>query len=292
MELGQIEYFRIIAQTQNISKAAEELFIAQPSLSQTLKRLEDELGTPLFDRNGKHIALNGAGKIFLKYADEIFSAIENARLEIGEYTNRLETSVSISVMSASLLLPEIIGRIQQKFPLIKPCIFQNGIEPKNDCDLKVYSSFQPPSSTEILLMKEPLGIVIPQNHKLTKNKSVTVRDLSSYSFISLSEKSDLYKIIAHFCEKRKFLPNISMYVESPAIMRDLLKMNLGTAVIPEYSWYRFYCDTLVFKTVSDMPMERYIILSAKNNKYMTSSVKNCRDIIIAYFEEYNRKFQG
>ena len=53
MELLQLKYFRVIAETENISKAAEQLYIAQPSLSMTLKRLEDELGIPLFDRNGK-----------------------------------------------------------------------------------------------------------------------------------------------------------------------------------------------------------------------------------------------
>lgn len=64
MELLQIKYFKVIAETENISKAAEQLYIAQPSLSQTLKRLEDELGTPLFDRTGKRITLNCAGKTF------------------------------------------------------------------------------------------------------------------------------------------------------------------------------------------------------------------------------------
>lgn len=291
MELGQIEYFRIIAQTQNISKAAEKLCIAQPSLSQTLKRLENELGTPLFDRNGKHISLNEAGKIFLKYADEIFRSIENAKLEIGEYTNRTETAINISVTSASLLLPEIVGRIRQELPQIKPCIFQSGKEIKDSCDIKIFSSFQPPSKSEILLLKEPLGVVIPQNHKLSEKRRITVRDLSSYSFISLSEKSDLYTIMSYFCEHYNFSPNISMYVDSPAIMRDLLKMNLGIAVIPQYSWYSFYSDTLIFKYISDMPMERYIKLSLNDDKYITSSARHCHDIIISYFEEYSWKFQ-
>lgn len=80
MELLQIKYFRIIAETENISKATQQLFIAQPSLSQTLKRLEDELGVPLFDRKGKKITLNKAGRIFLKYCDEITASIENAHL--------------------------------------------------------------------------------------------------------------------------------------------------------------------------------------------------------------------
>ena len=71
MELNQIKQFRLIAGTESISEAAKLLFIAQPSLSQTLKRLEAKIGTPLFDRKGRKIVLNEAGKIFLKNCDEI-----------------------------------------------------------------------------------------------------------------------------------------------------------------------------------------------------------------------------
>ena len=96
MELQQIKYFRVIARTENISRAAEQLFIAQPSLSQMLKRLEEEIGMPLFDRNGKKIVLNGAGKIFLKYADEVCQALENAESELREYGGAEIMDVNIS----------------------------------------------------------------------------------------------------------------------------------------------------------------------------------------------------
>ncbi len=70
MELLQLEYFKMIAKTQNISAAAKELHVVQPSLSQLLKRLEQEVGVPLFDRVGKHIQLNTYGQVFLKYTEE------------------------------------------------------------------------------------------------------------------------------------------------------------------------------------------------------------------------------
>lgn len=288
MELLQIKYFRVIAETENISKAAERLFIAQPSLSQTLKRLEDELGVPLFDRNGKKITLNGAGRIFLKYCDEIAASLENARTAIEDYKGTETADVKIEVRSASLLIPEIIKKISEKDSRIMPHIFQSGC---NDADLKIYSDITEHSGLSELLMREPLGIVIPSSHPLAEKSEIYRRDLEQCSFISLSPECSLYKIILHFCENADFQPSISTYVDSPALMRELLKMGLGAAFVPCYTWTDLFRDGLIFRYVSDMPMERFVHLAANEKKYASEAVKSCRDTIMGYFSEYAQKFR-
>ena len=288
MELLQIKYFRIIAETENISKAAEQLYIAQPSLSQTLKRLEDELGVTLFDRKGKKIALNKAGRIFLKYCDEITASIENAHLELNELKGSEITDVNIEVRSASLLIPNIIKKIREKDSRVMPHIFQSSC---NDSDLKIYSDITEYSGSACLLMREPMGIVIPESHPLAQKAEIYRKDLEQYCFISLSSECSLYKIISHFCENANFYPNISTYVDSPALMRELLKMDIGAAFVPKYTWSDFFCGGLVFRYVSDMPMERFVHLAFNENKYKSEAVKKSRYAIIEYFQEYARKFQ-
>lgn len=287
MELQQIKYFRVIAQTSNISKAAEMLYIAQPSLSQMLKRLEDELGTPLFDRNGKKIILNDAGKIFLKYCNEIVASLENAELELNEYKGNETSDVSITVESASLLIPDIMEELRNNFPQIMPHIFQSGCV---DWDLKIHSDYSN-ACNETILLEEAIGVVMPKTHPLTEKSVITKQDLAKYDFISLSSECNLYKIISHFCENENFTQGISMFIDSPPLMRDLLKMNLGIAFVPQYTWHSFYKDVLEFRTIEDLPMTRYVCLAVNDRKYVTAAVKKCRDTITKYFEEYNRKFQ-
>lgn len=285
MELLQIKYFRIIAETENISKAAQQLFIAQPSLSQTLKRLEDELGTPLFDRNGKKITLNKAGRIFLCYCNEITSSIENARLELEAYKGSETADVNIRVRSASLLIPDIIKKIREKDSRIMPHIYQNSCD---DADLTIYSDITVHSGSSELLMREPLGIVIPEAHPLANKFEIYRRDLEQCSFISLSKECSLYKIVSHFCENANFQPKISAYVDSPALMRELLKMELGAAFVPEYTWEKLFCGGLIFRHVSDMPMERFVHLAVNEKKFASDAVKRCRDTITEYFAEFAR----
>lgn len=119
MELLQLQYFQVIARTQNISAAAEQLHISQPSLSQILKRLEQEVGAPLFDRVGKRIVLNAYGAVLLKHVEKVFTALDNAALEIQTLCGTASKTVNLSILSASMLLPDLY-REQQVLLTAKP----------------------------------------------------------------------------------------------------------------------------------------------------------------------------
>ena len=90
MELSQLNYFRTVARFQNMSKAASQLYVTQSTLSQNLRKLEDELGVTLFTRRGKSLALNELGQVVLKYSDEIFALLEEMRKELE---NDLELAI-------------------------------------------------------------------------------------------------------------------------------------------------------------------------------------------------------
>ncbi|NCB42728.1 MAG: LysR family transcriptional regulator [Clostridia bacterium] len=99
MELLQLKYFKALAKEEHMSKTAEKLFISQPSLSLTIKKLEDELGVKLFDRVGRSIKLNSYGKAFLSYTEEAFNAIENGTNEIKKMQGHYENQVLIGIQT-------------------------------------------------------------------------------------------------------------------------------------------------------------------------------------------------
>ncbi|HEY1176897.1 MAG TPA: LysR family transcriptional regulator, partial [Phytomonospora sp.] len=84
MDLLQLRYFRAVARKEHISRAAEELRVAQPSLSRTIARLEDELGVPLFDRKGRRIVLNRYGAAFLDRVERALRELDDGRRELAE----------------------------------------------------------------------------------------------------------------------------------------------------------------------------------------------------------------
>lgn len=287
MELNQIKQFRVIARTESISKASEELFIAQPSLSQTLKRLETELGTPLFDRKGRRIALNGAGRIFLKYCDEITAALDSASREINEYIGNTKSDINILFESALFIMLDIAENMRKNYPWSLPHIYQGSCE---DWDLKVCSDICPDiGCPSTVIVEEPIGVIMPKTNPLAAKKEITKKDLERLDFLSLSSADGLSVTIEHFCRTAGFRQNITMYVDSPTVMEELLIREFGVAFAPRYTWYGCCGDKLEYRNVSDMPMRHYIHLVMNESKYVTREMQACYEAIAKYYMEYARE---
>src|SRR5262252_3894795 len=103
MDLLQLHYFRTVARLEHVTRAAEELRVAQPALSKTMARLEGELGVPLFERRGRRIALNTGGRAFLRHVDRIFMALEDGRQELADLAGLARGTVTIAATTLHLL---------------------------------------------------------------------------------------------------------------------------------------------------------------------------------------------
>ena len=84
MELLQLTYFLELAESEHVTKTAEKLMISQPALSLTIRRLEDELGAALFDRNGRNIRLNENGRLFRTYAEDALRLLQEGKSELSQ----------------------------------------------------------------------------------------------------------------------------------------------------------------------------------------------------------------
>lgn len=289
MELNQIKQFRTIAQTGNISKAAERLFIAQPSLSQTLKRLEDELGVQLFDRHGKKIVLNDAGRIFLKYCDEIALALDNAIRELAEYNNSIKKEISIVVESTTLVLLEIAEKMRRDYPWSLPHFYQDLTD---DWDIRICSDISSDCGcpSEVVIV-EPIGVILPKDHPLNSKKEIFKTDIADCDFLSLNPNENFYRIISHYCALADFKQNVTMYIDHPSTMQELLKRNFGIAFAPEYTWHSIYEGVMEFRTIADMPMKQFVHIIMNDQKHITKDKQICHDAIAGFYRDYVKNFR-
>ena len=287
MELLHLKYFQETARLEHMSRAAEALHISQPSLSQAIHRLEEEVGMPLFDREGRNIRLNEAGRIFLKYVDEVFQALDNASLELNELKSKKNCRVSICFQAASALLPDILSLIKEKNPNLEIQIYQKmGEIPPGQMDMVLASSREAPQDPDTdLLLKEELVAVLPKDHPLASLRELDAGKLSSLELISLSPDSSLYRIIDDYCRIYRIQLHITTYVDSPATMRELLRAGLGAAIIPERTWKGFAGKQTVTVPLKGCEMQRALTLSMNSSRYQTEAAKTCRDLICSYFEQ-------
>lgn len=285
MELLQLYYFQKVARNQHISKTAEELNISQPSLSQSIRKLETELGASLFDRNGKNITLNQAGHIYLKYVDEVFLSLKNASLEINSLINKEEKVVSISVLAGSTLLPLYLKQIQDADEEINFHIYQH-IPNNDEVDFIINASYYKPSNpNKTILLEEDIVAAIPSKHSLS-NKKISLHQLENEKLISLTKDKNLYQILEYYFDIYNFHPHNEINIDSPHIMRELLKLNAGIALIPKTSWHDVDLNNVNLVEFSETPMKRYIFLEENHNKYKSQTILKCKKIIIDFFNYY------
>lgn len=292
MTFKQLEFFRKTAELENISKAAKELFIAQPALSKTIKDLEKELGYTLFERIGKQIRLNQNGEILYKHVLHMqydFSHMEN---ELREANDQKSGSIHVSFRVASRLLPEILQSFYKKYPDSNLKVYQINQVTKSLPEFDVIIDSLPGnhlySHSELLLSQEPVLLALPVSHSLVKNKEIVLADLDKEPCALLNEFSSLGKLIRTELASHLFIPNIIFESDNPYMIRDFLNLNLAYCFVPSMTWkLKEDFPNLVLREVSDFTCFRNLYISYGKSEYVSQSTKD----FVRHAKEYFRQLK-
>lgn len=287
MEIAQLRMFMKVAETENMTRAAQELQVAQPSISKTVRQLEDELGHTLFDRVGKYIYLNENGRILLKHARTILQELESAKTEIFEANNRRENEVILYMQAASKLLPELISAFRIRHPDIKLGIIQEDHRYNAKWDVCITSTrFSKPSPNSRSLLKESILLAVPRSHPLVAKEHVRLESVANESFIALHKGKALRQITDEYCRMAGFEPNIEIESDNPNVIRELLSLGIGVAMIPEITWDAkdYEKDGNIKKLYISSPLcKRYINIITPERSYKPQAVQIFEDFLVEFF---------
>ena len=245
MELNQLRTFLCVAKYMNMSRAAEEMGIAQPAISQSIRRLEDELKCPLFHRKGKKISLSPEGQYLMDRLPDILSPLDQLRDELKVVSKGTQTTLRIAVLSGSMLIPSLVAAYRRLHPVVEFVLHGN----ERECDLIVTSWAvergegdlssnygQQPSQHRVQLLEEAIAVAVPLDHRLSKQSEITLAMLQDEGFISLTEGSVLRRLTDRYCQKAGFTPHILFESDAPGTVRGLIEAGLGLAFYPLLSW--------------------------------------------------------
>lgn len=277
MELQQLLYFLKIADYENMTRAAEELKVAQPALSQTIKRLETELGVNLFDRHGKRISLNDNGRVVQKHAKKLFIELDNIHDELADRTNGNLKPVTLSMPVGSILVTNLIKGFKENYPDIPIGISQEN----EDSDLIISASLYKRPHDK-LLCREKIVAVIPEDHELASKSQISLKQLKKEAFISMNKETILHTCLMQICDACGFNPNIQLFCDNPNTLCELLTLKMGVALIPDTTWP--HINGTVVKTITDGNYYRYIYLKRNENHYASKSILTLEAYIENYFK--------
>jgi len=243
IELRHLRYFLVVAEELHFSRAAERLHIAQPPLSQMIRRLEHELGVTLFHRTRRHVALTEAGVVFREEAKRTLAQAEHAirgvrRANKGELGRLVVGFIGSAVYS---VLPPIVRRFREQYPDVDLTLQElstvQQMRALRDGSLQV--GFLRPFKPELQLkckvvLREPLVIALPERHRLSRHRKLAMRLLADEPFIVFprSLAPELYDQVISLCQRARFTPRIVQEAMQLPTVVSLVAAGIGVAVIP------------------------------------------------------------
>ena len=246
MELQQLIYFQAVARLENISEAAEQLHVSQPAISISIKRLEEELGIPLFDRYKKSLKLNRYGKAYLMRIDAAIDQFEIAKKEIEEMYQSQQNR--IVVMSGSHeIRPEIIDKLYKVIPNAiienrnsdsKTAIKQLIDETVDLCILN--RELHDPGVATIPLLRQQFGVVLSDKHWLAESDEIDLKDLENEKFAAYSEGRGAREVINKLFEQGGFVPKIIFESSSTQPMFEPIKAGLCIALMTFAPYEKYF----------------------------------------------------
>lgn len=243
MEIRWIEAFVAVAEELHFGRAAARLRLAQSPLSQTIRKLERELGTTLFDRSTRSVALTPAGKAFLPHAHRVFEELELGRQSTRATDGVVYGTVSIGFSGAlnHHTLSPLTRAVRQRYSgvtlsLTGRVMTRGGVEQveRGGLDIAFVGLPTDPSPVRTrLVASEPLGVVLPVDHPLATESSIDLADTADEDFITTPESagSTLQQVATHACMRAGFRPRIVQEVTDPFLILTLVSAGVGIALM-------------------------------------------------------------
>ncbi len=242
MELRQVQYFVALAEHQHFGRAAEALHIAQPSLSQQIRALEEDLGVILFERSRRHVALTHEGEAFLPYARQMLTLADDARADLADRSDlqrgrvRLGTTPTIG----GHLLPRILQRFHLKYPgielTITEAISDHLARELDEGRLDLALLVEPPSikgNAFETLFTEEIVAALPESHRLSRRETIELAELRDESFILCQEGFHLRRVALEACRSVGFTPRVALSGTNVDTALRFVQAGLGVTLVPQ-----------------------------------------------------------
>lgn len=246
MELRHLRYFVAVGEELNFTRAAERLNTAQPSLSQQIKHLEQDLGVRLLNRSKRHVALTEAGQVFLADAKELLAGLDRAvqRAALAQQGKSMELSVGVVPAAEIKILPKLIPLLERNLPKVR-MVFHNlpSAEQKRllvtgslDVGLLRGPLHDPRLEVEDVLW-EAFVVGLPAKHPLVRKRAVTIRQLNDLPFIMVSREGspELHAAVQKFCERSGLHPRVVQEADHVLGNLNMIRAGIGFGLFPDYA---------------------------------------------------------
>lgn len=243
MELRQLRYLVALAEEQHFTRAAARSRVAQPALSQQIRKLEDELGVALVDRTTRRVRLTAAGALLTAHARRALAELDDAAAELQQLAGLVAGRVTIGLTQTPgpLDLVGLLAAFHARHPRVELAVREDlstalADELRADAlDLAFLSIVEPDERRGLALhelAEEPLVVALPAGHRLAGRARVAIAELREEDFVSFSEGATIRRAVRRVAAAAGFEPRIAFETREVARARAIVAAGLGVAVLP------------------------------------------------------------
>jgi LysR family transcriptional regulator, low CO2-responsive transcriptional regulator len=280
--LRQLQVFEAVARNLSFTRAAEELFTTQPTVSIQLKQLTDIIGQPLLEKVGKKVYLTDTGRALQQVCKDIFDGLERFEMLVSDMKGVKAGKLRLAVITtAKYFVPRLLGIFCQRFPGIdvslkvtnRERVLQRMAENQDD----LYVLGQPPEHMDVefeLFLENPLVVLAPASHPLAGKKNISPQRLAEELFLMREPGSGIRLATEQFFSERGLALKVRMELGSNEAIKQAVAGGLGIAVLSAHTLVLDHgSEELAILDVADFPIRRHWYLAYPKDKHLSVVAK-------------------
>lgn len=288
MEIHQLTYFVAVAETGSFSRAAERCNITQPSLSQQIMKLEQELGETLFERLPRKVVLTDAGRILLPRAVNILGDLQDIKHTLNQNMDAGHGLLHVGFIPtiAPFVLPRVIKRFSQEYPNahlsvqedLTEALVRDLVDGKLDVGITSMPIHNKLIRTQELLT-EPLLVASSRKNDIITRASIHVKELDDFPFIALSEMHCLGEQIQSFCHLQKLELKVVCDTSQLTTVQNCVALGLGLSLVPRALAVSDTSNRITYRKLSDTTPQRKIAATTRADRTPSFLAQKFIDIV-------------
>lgn len=292
MNLRDLEVFKTIAECGSFSKASERLFIAQPSLSKTIQKLERKLEVKLFDRSNRIFRLTDEGQLVYEKASAMLEQMKELQIELEDTNEYIPgyLKVGLPQIIGTFFFPKVAKAFTKKHPEVTIEIIEEGglniekLVEKGEVDVAfVVIPTKSKELEEQLIFEAPFVACLPKNHYLKDEQQISLIQLKEDNWILFDASFALSHVVLESCQKEQFVPNIAYRTTQWDLLMALVRDEIGVSIIPS-PLTEMYSNNLCVKQISSQYIPWKIGIVVKKNRYKTRALKAFFKIVLGAYK--------
>jgi len=288
--LHQLKVFEAVARHNSFTRAAEELFLTQPTVSMQVKQLTKTVGMPLFDQVGKRLYLTQAGEELVKTCRQVFEKLDQFEMTVADLKGLKQGRLRVAVITtAKYFVPRLLGPFCQRYPGIDISLqvtnHEHILNRLNDNLDDLYVMSQLPENIEITcqpILENPLVVVAPSDHPLAQEKNISLDRIAAEPFIMREPGSGTRKAVQNLFDEHKILLKVRLDLGSNEAIKQAIAGGLGISILSAHTLTLEGPNShLTVLDVEKFPIERYWYAVYPNGKQLSIVARTFLEYLLA-----------